>query len=172
GARDARGAMRVAGFELTPSTTSSAPGAWLRYPLGLSEVRVHDLQASFEDNLFSPPAQLKAIVNDVTVKPRAHGDASDITATLALPGVARSVRIEGAIQPSPKTSSAELALRVEGIHPEALRSYFEALGIESELKDAQFSGAVHVDFAPTTNVKLTGIHLSDDTEFLAMEQID
>ena len=180
-ARDTSGALRVAGFALVPVTASSSTASSsssAKFGISLGQVDLHDMQYSFRDDAVAPPVLLNATISDFSIKPRAHGDATDISGAITLPGVAKSVRIDGVVQQSPTKQSAELALKVEGIHPDALRPYLASMGIESRLDDAQLVGAMHVDLVSnpqgnvTASAKISGVRLSDQSELLAMNQID
>ncbi len=175
----AQGAIRVGGFELVPVTASfPASNSGPAFAVSLKELRLADLQATIEDNALRPPGQIKAILSDLSVKPRPGGETLDVTGKLAAPGIAKSVQLDGVIQPLAAVRSAKLNLHVEGIHPDALAPYLASLGLQSELKDASFAGAMDVTASPdakgnyTAAAKLRGIRFADGGELLGMEQVN
>ena len=146
--------MHVAGLEVVPATVHAATSAASAtsatptsqpYAVSLKNLELSDLQYEFDDQFLSPPVQLKAAVDRFSIRPRANSQMMDIKGAISLPGIARGVRIDGAIDTTAGKQSVQVALNVQGIHPEIIRPYLAAEGIESELKDAQFVASMRVD---------------------------
>lgn len=168
--RSAEGYVQIAGFELVPaapssgdqtsstrpSTDTAAASAASPSPLRISldELRIADMQASFDDQAVAPAAQLVARLEhlsakDIVIDPANPGGAVTIDGLATLPGVIETIRWNGTVSPFAQERRAAIALRAEGIRPDALEPYLKLAGLASELENGLFTA--RLDAVSTTS---------------------
>jgi hypothetical protein len=202
--RDAAGTLRAAGLQygatgVTPAqTTSHAPSAAApavsqppaaapaaqvvpAFKWSLGELAIRNVKATFADEAVSPAGSLAFLVNQLTVK-NVVGDPDRPDAELTIagqfssPGMARSIRINGAAKPFAAHKTFSLAVRAQGVKPDAIRQYLDLIYVESELKDASFTcdlnGSATVDGGQTTGeARLANVSFDDGRQLLKLNGV-
>ncbi|MCB9897681.1 MAG: DUF748 domain-containing protein [Planctomycetes bacterium] len=118
-------------------------------------LRWTDNQLAFRDESFIPPVELN--VSDVGLEltqlaldtdPAATFPLStDLRAWIRAPGVLEQLELSGAVRPVETGARIDLALRAEGLRPDAAKPVLDAAGIVSELHDGRLALDVGVDLA-------------------------
>ena len=135
-------------------------------------------KALFTDKSMQPATNLKAVLADFSAKTLAANGEIDVKGKFAMPGIVRTIQLDGAILPTKATKTATLNFRADGMRPDAIRSVLASLGVESQWKDASASGAVHLE--STTNAagnviasaKLLNLRLTDGDELAALDHVN
>ncbi len=110
----------------------------------VGELAIRNVKATFADQAVTPAGSLAFLVDQMTVR-NIVGDADRPDAELTIagrfssPGIARSIRIDGAAKPFAASKTFSLAVRATGVRPDAIKQYLDVICVESELKDASFS---------------------------------
>jgi len=160
-------------------TSNPAPAP---FAVGIAQVRLQDLAATFADAALAPPLQLRVSVPSVEVDHVAFGapataTATEVRARLEVPGVLRTLTVNGAWAPTATGSEGEAQVRGEGVTLAALSPYLAAAGFHPVLDD----GTLTLDFAAWAEphgdglelplVALTHLELRDgDRELAALDE--
>jgi hypothetical protein len=196
GTRTNQGLIRLAGLELAgsgapkaspPPSTSPAPAlapALISrpspYSLIVQDIQFRDMAATFRDFAITPANNLGIVLNELSTKgqalnPNDPQSRVPIVATLSAPGIAQSIRLDGAIKPFGNEKSLEMGFNVDGIRPDALQPYLSAAGIESLLKSAHAEGRLvaGVRFpGPVGDLRLTGLKLAEGADLIVMQDVN
>lgn len=187
--RSPEGYLQIAGFELVPTasaqTATPTPAttppievssgahsdASTPFRLSLDELRIVDMQAVFHDQAVQPASELIAQLNHFTVKDVVYdtqnrNNAITVEGSATVSGVIQAVTWNGTLTPFADEQRAEIHIRADGIRPDALRPYLQAIGLESNLNSGTFTADVvasHVvgDDASQINAQLTNMRLID-----------
>lgn len=181
--RSANGNLRYSGFELTAATNSSKSEFVLPdYDLHIAKVALKKVAASFDDLGINPPAALAWQIDDLTASNISTNlnhpqNAVDVTGRMSAPGISESIQLTGKFNPASATKSLSLALSADAIKPDALKPYLEALGLQSELKSANFTLEVNAEFRPQQDGKLVAdaqvakLRLTDGKDLMVMDNV-
>ena len=96
---------------------------------------------------------------------------------LAIPGIARTLRLDGTALPFAAVKRAEVAFRAEGIRPDAIGPYLSGGNLEPQLRDATLQGAVtgtmalESSGAIVADARLSGLSLRDGVDLLALDDV-
>lgn len=120
----------------------------------LSQLELRDARVQFADRAITPHSNLELEVLEATVDDLELGsvvaDESPppvrLDAQLRLPGVLRELHVAASFAPAPG-ANAEIQFEGSGLRPTALEPYLHALGLGSELTDADVKGSVHAAWA-------------------------
>jgi hypothetical protein len=196
-ARSWEGALRAGGFELASAaagepaagaapaddppppvqrTSSSAP------VISVSELRISDVRAALQDQSVFPPANLEVRIPAVSLKNLSTDVAttqpdSIIDAKVEVPGIAKSVELTGTARSVGDHRSLKLKVDAEGIRPDALRPYLDAMGVRCDLNDAKLTAQVDgkVTSPPgggsQSNLELHDVKLTDKTDLFSFDQV-
>jgi hypothetical protein len=185
--RDQRGLFGVAGFDLvasapsqpSSSTSLGVPFVPLHWSLGKLEFR--DWIASFHDQAIVPAADVSFRLDDLTVSdisPKHAQSASPIHGRFTAPGIISKINLDGEVKPFAAEKTLDLNLQADGIRPDALRPYLDAMGLESDYVDGKFTAAFHADATPSAdghlsaNANISKLTLSDSANLFAMDGIN
>lgn len=165
----------------SPATAAVATGAApFRWSVG--ELTIGNVQANLVDDVVRPSAQLAFGVRQLRISniigdPDQPDAALDLSGNFELPHLARSVTLAGSARPFAPRKTAELAVELGGLKPDAVRPYLDVLGLESRFNDGSFScklnaglnidpdGRVHADLG------LSGLSLKDGPELLKFDDV-
>ncbi|MGB7159433.1 MAG: DUF748 domain-containing protein, partial [Tepidisphaeraceae bacterium] len=191
--RTAQGGVRAWGFELAPALATPAKPTTMpteaptTAPAGpfkweVAQLDISDIRANFHDNAVSPPANLSMALNHLTIRdlvddPTRRDVPATIDGEITVPGVVRAMKISGSAKPFALEKTGKITLAAEGIRPDALKPYLDALGVESELKDATVACAIlangRVDpagrFAGAANI--TNVQVKDGADLLTFDGV-
>jgi len=190
--RDARGALRAAGFELAgaPSTGDAEaadvpepPRAASPLALELAAVAVRDAVLVLRDAAVVPASTVEVALDELTLGPLSTdptraAEAVPLAARLRVPGAVESVALDGSARPFGAERTLELALAVEGIAPERLAPQLALLGLESTFEEGSLSLALEASSASDPDgslrhaLALTGIRLADGAELFGVDRIE
>lgn len=194
GRRAADGDIRFAGLEILPQSKAAAPatqpvvvskgpmGASFVLPLiSLAEFSMKGGHAAFHDEGISPPVDLAFDAEELSAKnivfDPAHPDAVvDFSGIFHAPGMMQSAHVAGTIAPFASKKTLAVNVTADGIAPVAVKSYLDAIGIESQLKAAKFACDLTADAALSTDgidadAVVKNLKFSDATDLIAMDQI-
>jgi hypothetical protein len=182
--RSAAGVIQLAGFELVPvvgshasappaaEAASAAPTPAAPFRVTLDELRLADLQASFDDQAVKPAGELIARLEamsatNIVYDPDQPDAVVAFKGSASVPGVARTVTWKGTAVPFATATRAALDVRIDGIKPDALRPYLEIAGVQSELSAGTFTAnldatsSLDKDGSRSIGAKLANIRLVD-----------
>jgi len=201
--RTEEGRIRVAGFELgsPPPSATAEPAATeepevaeteteprtpptLPFPLELREIEVGACSFHFDDRAMTPPVELELTLEasqvlNVILDPARPDERATFGAKLHLPGIVETVAFTAEAGASwPKFDVALLA-HAEGIAPERLTPYLDALGIESTWDSGQFMAQLSAEVELTeaglrAEAAVTDLVLWDEDEsspFLGIQRM-
>ena len=186
------GRLRVAGIELAavppeaaPATRPTAvpqasPAAPFR--LDVDEIAIGTTSALFRDEGMTPPAALALAVDELNIKgitlDPARPDAPvTVAGKFKLPNLARAVTMSGMARPFAARKTVELAVDLEGLKPDAVQPYLDALGLRSQLVDGRFACRLDAGLSIepngilSTDLRLSGLTLKDGRELLALDDV-
>lgn len=196
--RSADGTLRFAGIELVPATPAASAslaesepavpptaGPTTRpvpYQVRLADLRVSNVTARFHDAAVSPPAELALVVNELTSKDvpldAANPEATvAVSGTFSVPNVVKQIQLTGRLKPYAPRKSLQMSIAGEGVRPDAIRPYLDALGIESTIQSGKFAASVDaaVKLESTGKVVadaiLSDVMLTDIQELIAMKRM-
>jgi hypothetical protein len=168
--RSPGGRLRLAGLELDP-TIVTPPRAAPPSPVGsapvlvastqnaapiqvsLNDFTLNDLRLNFVDQSAAAPAVLQLLVSsfsahNLTYDP-AHPDAViSLAGAASAPGMARTIDFSGTVTPFAANKLASFHFSALGIRPDALKPYFDAAGIESQIKNATLTCDLQATLTP------------------------
>ncbi len=187
--RTVDGRLRVAGIEMAPTTrpapqaaSKSAPSPSAAFRLAIDELTVGDARAAFRDGGIEPAADLAATVVGLTVKglsldPGRPDAPVDLSGRFTLPGLAREVALSGTARPFAARRTVDLVVEAEGLKPDAVKPYLDALGLQSQLRDGRFACRLSAAFtmgdggAIDGDLHLSGLSLKDGADLLALDDV-
>ncbi len=160
--RSAEGRVQIAGFEIIPVAAAASPSKPATPPApakveantttrpfraSLEELRLVDLQASFDDQAVRPAGALAARLDELSVKNIVYDTAAPdaviaLQGSASLPGVIQTVSWTGTATPFANVRQAAIKLRAEGIKPDALQPYLDLAGLESDYLHGIFTADV------------------------------
>lgn len=188
--RSPGGSMVVAGLEIVPvtavadrATTSTSQQLPVDLKFKLDTLKITNVVVGLSDQSQAKPAELslhvsEALVQNLVNDPAQPDAQTTIAVRAAAPGISTSLTVDGTARPSAETRTLDLSLLVEGINPEALAPYLEALGLRSELKSGRFAVSFHSELAmPAPGVydaavQVKGLRFTDTSELFSLDSVD
>lgn len=178
-ARSSDGIIRVAGLELVGGATPRPPSPPSQSPFQVSvrDVAIRDVQAELHDASVSPPTDLKFVLSEAGSKsegidPSNPESIVPINAQIALPGLVRSITLNGKLKPFAADKTIDATFTAEGIKPDAAHGYLAPLGVESLLKDARGEGKLSAIIHPQTiDAQISDLKLTDGEDLITMPKV-
>jgi hypothetical protein len=196
GQRGADGNLQVLGIEYNPAlvvhhepTTKpieppAKPSPLLaelaQLPWSIGEVALRNGQIKLHDDAVTPAADVAIIADELSAKSIVHdpqnpNTAIQLLAQLHLPNLITSIKATGTVLPFADKKTFDGTVEATGIKPDAIKPYLNQIGIESTLKDARFSAALHADArlgdSLIANATVSKLEFRDDLPLLAMPTI-
>jgi hypothetical protein len=180
-ARNADGNLQLSGVEYNPLLVANSPPqaspaspattppvllALLAERWTVGEIAVKHSSLNLHDEGANPPVDLSLLVDELAARSIDYDPANPntrvtMTGTLHAPGLVRDIALEGSATPFAENKKFTIAVNAAGIKPDAVKPYLDPLGIESTLKNGQFSAAVDASLAFATDQTLTaGLNVS------------
>ena len=173
--RGPTGAIRAAGMEFGPST--APPGEPSAFVLDLSSLEVRGIDARLVDHAVKPNVNLgvhlgQLLLKNLSTDPAKSGAPVELSAALVAPGIARSIRLDGSATHAGTRQTADLSLRLEGVKPDALKPYLDAVGVDCLLNDATLSCGVKAVLSPDgIDASLQDVKYTDGTDLLTFDDV-
>jgi hypothetical protein len=141
-----------------------------------------DLQFILHDESVSPKTNLafkikSLVVEDVQPQEVQHPGQLNVLGELSVPGVVKTINITGQVDFSLPQKAVALKLSANGISPDALTPYLEAMGLESLYDNGEFTCDVNAAFGPQEDspfageISITDIRLKDTNELFGLKAI-
>ncbi len=173
------GLIRVAGLELVGGGTPHPPSPPSQSPFQVSvrDVAIRDVQADLHDAAVSPPTDMKFVLSEATSKsegidPSNPESIVPINVAMSVPGLVRSITLNGKLKPFAADKAIDATFTAEGIKPEAAHGYLAPFGVESLLKDARGEGKLSATIHPQSiDAQISDLTLSDGTTLVSMPQV-
>lgn len=153
-----------------------------KFRLELETLTVSNVEAAFDDASTEPQTALalnarKIEVTDLVIDKDDPNKALNFDIQLSAPGIVDSLSLKGNAAPFSKTIAANLALRLDGIKPTALKAHLEKAGIQSELKNGSFQVDLGAklelgDDQLMASVSLDQLKLLDGEELLGLDRLE
>ena len=171
--RPARATSQVA--VISAPTTLEA--AWPK--LSLDELLIKNVAVEFADEAVAGNANMGMVLKtlrltNLSTYGQAAARSVELAAELSADGIAKSIKIVGKADPFAVAKNGQFSFRISGIRLDAIKPYFDALGIESTLKDAAFNFDLSTAFgegkdgALQGEVKLNDLSLTDSQNLLKL----
>jgi hypothetical protein len=141
----------IAGKPTTPASPSTTPPLLLalmaeRWSIG--ELALKNGRLDFHDQGIAPTVDLSLVADELSATSIDHDPANlnssvTLTGRLHAPGMIRDITIDGTATPFADDKKFAVILNATGIKPDAIKPYLDPIGIESTLKDGQFTAAAN-----------------------------
>ncbi len=166
-----------------PTTAPASPLAMLPLRVTLGEFALRNVRMDLNDEAVAPAADLAMVVDelsarDIVLDPALPDAPVTVRGAFRAPGMANAVRLDATARPFAGRRSVELTFKAEGLAPDVLRPYLDALGLESRLKDgsvvAELRAAVSIgpDGRLGADARFGKLTFRDgDRELLALEDV-
>jgi hypothetical protein len=191
--RAADGNLQVAGIEYDPTlvaktpppaTQPSTPSPLLtelmKEKWSVGQLALKNARAVFDDQGIKPEVHVSLIADELSANSIDHDPANlntsvTLTGRLRAPGLIGQINLDGSATPFASDKLFNLKLAATGIKPDAVKPYLDQVGIESTLKNAQFSANLKSTLTWTDTITaglhVTGFDFRDETPLLALSDI-
>lgn len=155
----------------TPVVANATTGSMKLPILEIEDFHLTNVDLSATDRALTKPVTASMLVKNFNIAHFSTDAASTQPTAINIagnaPGIARQFTITGKAEPAAQNKTLQLAVRVEGINPNAVGPYLQALGLRHDLHDATFAcdvrGLAQVNEKDIAgNVTLSGVSLVDE----------
>lgn len=186
--RGSDGRLNIAGLKLVGATSSTTrpttqptrvsigPSiAW-----GIDKVTLSNGRLAFRDRAVAPTTELLLDIDHMDIGAIASDrptDATPFDLAMRSPRMARSIALKGTTAPLADRKTLQIAFDLDGVKPDAVKPYLDAMGIESTLRGATLVGKanaalqVNPDGELHADAVLSELYLADGSPLVSLNDV-